>query len=512
MTRYLIYLLVAVAGAAVLAIELLGTRVLGPYYGVSLYLWSALITVTLLSLSLGYYLGGRWADHGATLRRLALLLIAAGFWLFLVPVAKKPLLLLLHPLGLRSAVLLGALLLFAPCLILLGMVTPYALKLQARQLDKLGRTAGSLSALSTLASVIAALLTGYWLIPAMGVNRLTMAIAAMLILSALLALILQRKGIGADSLGALGVLLLLILGLKAFQPALPPGLLFAGQSPYGEIQVIDRNDTRFLLIDGAIHTAVYPPAFETGMPYVAALDLVRFFFDRTGTMLLVGLGGGSLAKNWAAQEWAVEAIEIDPVVADMASRYFGLEPHESTVHITDGRRFLLRTEKRYETIILDAFGSSSIPFHLTTIEVFGLLRSRLTKDGVLAINVECVGWQDPLVQSLALTLRREFEQVLALPCSEPPDAVGNVLLLAANRALAFPEDWLGRPGDFLEDDYLRWSVVQRNHAWDNRYVPATQKAVLLTDDQNPSDLWSERINLAVRYKLAETFSEQPALQ
>ncbi len=510
MTRNLIYFLVAVAGAAVLAIELLGTRVLGPFYGVSLYLWSALIVVTLLSLSCGYYLGGRWADRGATLHRLAGLLAVAGLSLLLVPLIKRPLLLLLQPLGLRAAVLLGALLLFAPSLTLLGMVTPYALKLKTERLDKLGRTAGSLSALSTLASVIAALLTGYWLIPAMGINRLTVAIAALLLLSAAIAIWGERRRLRQAALLLIAGVGISLLQMQ-LQPGEEPGLLFAGQSPYGEIRVLEWQGARYLLIDGAVHTAVSSADLRTEMRYVVALDIVRNFFDRTGEMLLIGLGGGCVARNWAEAGWRVKAVEIDPVVARLAASCFGLRPEEAEVHIIDGRNYLNRTGPPFEVIILDAFGSSSIPWHLTTAEVFHLIRARLTDDGLLAVNVEVLGWEDPLLQSLALTLRSSFSHVIALPTAEPPDALGNVLLLAANRPLEFPEEWLGRPIDFLEDAYAHWTVVQRNHAWDNRYAPATAAAVLLTDDRNPSDLWSERINFAVRRRLPELFPGRPLI-
>lgn len=508
MSKYLTYFLVAMAGAAVLAIELLGTRVIGPFYGVSLYLWSALIVVTLLSLSLGYGLGGVWADRRATLPGLALLLAAAGFSLMLTPLLKKPLLLALQPLGLRPAVLLGALLLFAPALTLLGMVTPYALKLRAGELERLGRTAGSLSALSTAASVAAALLTGYWLIPTLGVNRLTWGIAGLLVLSAAIALLGHSRS-GRRALLLLvsgGGLITLLAGMQARPPA---GLLFAGQSPYGEIRVLDHQETRYLLIDGASHTFVSAADLRSEMRYVVVLDLLRHFFDRTGNMLLIGLGGGSVAKNWAAADWQVEAVEIDPVVAEMAARFFGLQPEEARLTISDGRQYLLQSKSRYQAIILDAFGSSSIPFHLTTREVFALIRERLTDDGLLAINVEAIGWEDPLVQSLALTLQQSFTQVLALPTAEPPDALGNVVLLAANRPLEFPREWLGHPFDHLADDYTHWAVVQRCHAWDNRYRPGANAAVLLTDDRNPSDLWSERINLQVRHALAGLFPGQP---
>ncbi len=502
MNRAVVYFVVAMAGASVLAIEILGTRILGPHYGVTLYLWSALIVVTLLSLSLGYFWGGRWADKNATLDRLALLLAGAGAWLLFIPLIKIPLVNLLQPLGLRAALLSGAFVLFAPALIWLGMVSPYALKLQAQEMARLGRTAGALSAVSTLASVAAALLTGFWLIPLVGVQRLTWSIGLLLLLTALVTFCSGRL-----KRWKFLIVLFLLLPLGALLPdaPAPKGIIHLQQSPYGEISIFDTPDSRYLLIDGAIHTASTLPDYKTQMRYAVVLDLVRFFFDETGDLLLIGLGGGSVAKIWSAEAWRVDAVEIDPVVVEMAQNYFGLAPEEAAIHILDGRQFLDQVDKQYPVIILDAFGSSSIPFHLTTREVFQLCKKKMTGNGVFAMNVECVGWDHALVKSLCLTLQSVFTETIVLPCSEPPNALGNVIILAADRPLSFPDEWLGNPLDVIMDDYAHWAVVQRTHAWDNRYVPDVSGAPLLSDDLNPADLWAEEINLEARKKLLEIF-------
>jgi hypothetical protein len=141
MKNFYLYVIVFISGASVLAVEILGTRILGPFYGVSLFLWSALITVTLIALSIGYTIGGRWADKGAKLSRLCYLMIGAGIWLLLIPWFKQPLLFLAEPLGLRFAVLAAAFVLFAPPLTLLGMVSPYAIRVRALSLDEVGKTA-----------------------------------------------------------------------------------------------------------------------------------------------------------------------------------------------------------------------------------------------------------------------------------------------------------------------------------------------------------------------------------
>jgi spermidine synthase len=218
-------------------------------------------------------------------------------------------------------------------------------------------------------------------------------------------------------------------------------------------------------------------------------------------MLLVGLGGGSVAKSYAREGWKVDAVEIDPVVTRIAREHFGLEPHDAVVHDADGRRYLSTRAASYDLIILDAFGSSSIPFHLVTREAFDLVSRRLSHNGVLAINVQSIGWDALIVRSLAASLSPSFDEILALPMAEPPNTLGNVVLLAANRSLALvnePE----MPLDRLTAEYDRF------HAWENRFAPDTRGVSVLTDDLNPSDLWAEAINLATRKRLHEFFGEK----
>ncbi|MDZ7376669.1 MAG: fused MFS/spermidine synthase, partial [candidate division KSB1 bacterium] len=321
MNRNYLYLVVAISGASVLALEILGTRILGPFYGVSIFLWSALITVTLAALSVGYFIGGWWADQGAKIERLSLLLAGAGLWLLIIPLIKKVMLSLIEPLGLRLSVLVAAAILFFPPLTLLAMISPYAIKLKTAHLNEVGRSAGNLYAISTLASVIAALLTGFWLIPNFGIQRLTLFIGFILLLTAALLMLLGKKS-KLPFIAEIFVLIsLTFISWKTFaeKPQPEQGLLCIEQSAYGEIRVIDKNESRYLLIDGAIHSIVNPALFfEPQHGYVVVMDLNRNFFDRAGSMLLIGLGGGSIANSYSAAGWKVDAVEIDPVVTQIA--------------------------------------------------------------------------------------------------------------------------------------------------------------------------------------------------
>lgn len=508
--RYL-YVVVFVGGAAVLAIEILGTRILGPFYGVSLFLWSALITVTLVALSAGYAIGGRWADRGATPNGLYYLLVAAGLWTLFVPWLRDPILVVAEPFGLRFAVLVAAFILFAPPLTLLGMVSPYAIRVRASSLSVVGTTAGDLYAISTLGSVVAALLTGFFLIPSVGVNRLTLMTGGMLLITALGGLAL---GLGSRKrqLAALSVVPLAPLALWSLPSDGPDpgqGLLAVEQSPYAEIRVLDTPDkrTRFLVIDGGTHTIVNPSTWESQFPYVAVMGLTRCIVAEPGRMLLIGVGGGSLVKDFAADGWGVDAVEIDPVVVEMARAHFGLTEAEGRVFVMDGRQFLIGHDERYDVIAMDAFGSSSIPFHLVTREVFGLVASRLSSGGVLTINLESHGWDGPVVKAIAATLKPHFREVLALPTQRSREDLGNVVLFASNSRLELrPEINGGRKGRF--DCEALYRNPGANLGWNRRFVPDTDGVPVLTDDLNPVDLWSEGTNFVARQDLHSYFSER----
>ncbi len=502
-----IYIVIFIGGASVLAVEILGTRILGPFYGVSLYLWSALITVTLAALSLGYILGGIMADTNASISRLSLILAVAGIWIIAIPWIKQPFLILAEPLGLRIAVLVAAGILFFPPLMLLGMISPIAIKLKVSSMEVVGRTAGNLYAVSTIASVAAALLTGFILIPNIGVGRLTMFIGMVLILTAGGSFFISRK----PSSGILSLIFVVgggVFGMNAVSydkanPAL--GIVALEQSPYAEIRVVDADNKRYLLIDGGIHSIVDTSTWDSYHYYTAVTDIPRYYFEKPGSMLLIGLGGGSVVKKYAKEGWSVDAVEIDDVITDVAYRYFGLKSSEASVYHMDGRQFLLSNQKKYDVIVVDAFGSSAIPFHLVTTEAFQLIAEHLVPNGILAINVETVGWKDTLLSAIASTLKPHFREVLALPMAEPPDRLGNVIVLAAN----YPLEALYRDieRDYNDPDFRYGPKYYRVHAWDNRFTPSISEHLMLTDDLNPVDIWAEAVNNVARKELHEFFKQ-----
>jgi len=511
MNRYYISVVVSVGGAAVLALEILGTRILAPFYGASLFLWSALITVTLAALSAGYAVGGNRADRNGSVATLSRIIGIAGAWVLLIPLMKEPMLTLTEPLGLRAAVMLAATLLFFPPLFLLGMISPFAIRLRTSSLAHVGRTAGNLYAISTLASVASALLTGFFLIPNVGVTRLTLIIGGALVLTSLWGF---NKRTEASRSGVLRnatlLVVALILGFLAYaaEDAADPkaGLVAIEQSPYAELRVLDRNGIRHFLIDGGIHSMIDTATGESSHRYTAVMNLPKYFYRKAGTILLVGLGGGTLVKDYVRDGWGVTAVEIDDGVIDLAERYFGLDPHAASIVHADGRQFLMTTEERYNVILLDAFGSSSIPFHLITVEAFRLAAQRLTQNGILAVNLETKGWDDHIVGLVAATLKEVFPHVLALPMAEPPNRLGNLILLASNKPL-LP---LREPerNETLDPDWRYGPGYAKVHAWDNQFEPDTRNFIPLTDNLNPVDLRAEEINMIARGELHQYFGAE----
>ena len=502
--RYL-HIVVFVCGAAVLCIEILGTRILGPFYGVDIFLWSSLITVTLAALSIGYIVGGRIADTHASVNRLCRMILIAGLWMIAVPWLKHPVLDISEPLGLRAAILLSAFVLFFPPLMLLGTVGPFAIKLKTANLSKVGSISGNLFALSTVGSVLSALATGFFLIPQIGVQRLTLGVGFVLLITAIIGLLSNKKSAitTLTTLIVLPVIGFILLQFAGERPAPEEGLLAIEQSPYAELRVVDTDAGRHLLIDGGIHSLVDTSTWESSLRYTAVMDLPKYFFKSPGTMLLIGLGGGSLVKQYAHASWNVDAVEIDPAVIRLAQTYFNLKPTEGNIYEMDGRRFISTTNNRYDVILLDAFGSSAIPFHLVTKEAFGLIAAHLTTQGIFALNVETIGWNDPIINNLASTLQHVFREVLVLPIEEPPNSFGNIILLASDRKLEPVQEPERNVG--LDPDWRYGPSYQKVHAWDNRFTPRTNNTLVFTDDLNSIGLRAGEINLAARKDLHQYF-------
>lgn len=190
---YFLYLTLFITGAVVLIVEISGTRILAPFYGSTIYVWSSLITVTMACLALGYYWGGRLADKYPDFRILYLIIFLTGLIILIIPKIDGLVLLWSYGLGTKWGSLLASFLLFSLPLTALGMISPLAIKLKTKFLDSLGTIAGNLYAISTVGSLVGALLAGFWLIPNFGIaSIINFSGSALLIISIIWLVVNQR--------------------------------------------------------------------------------------------------------------------------------------------------------------------------------------------------------------------------------------------------------------------------------------------------------------------------------
>src|SRR5437868_12811612 len=214
---WILILLVIVAGACSLAVELSASRLLAPYFGTSLFVWANLIGLILLYLTLGYYLGGRLADRFPRPGVLYTLTTLAAFLISLIPFLSKPILgwsqssFASYSVGVFYGSMIAVILLFAAPMILLGCVSPFAIRLRIEQLGKSGRTAGQLYAISTAGSILGTFLPVLWLIPTIGTYRTFFVFAVSLLLVSIIGLTVTRFGSSPPSPPRLNKSLLPIL-------------------------------------------------------------------------------------------------------------------------------------------------------------------------------------------------------------------------------------------------------------------------------------------------------------
>jgi spermidine synthase len=506
-----VYLLATagLCGAMVMVVEVLGSRVIGPFFGVSLFVWTSLITVTLLALAVGYAIGGRMADRNCSPTRLYAVVMAAGLCILAVPFIQLTVLKSATSLGLRLGSLVSAAILFGPALLLLGCVSPLLVRLLAREMHNLGRTVGGLYALSTAGSFAGTIITGFFLIGVVGVSRIFMLSGLLLILLGAGYFIAFRR-----SWAGLGALLLIP---SVFMPApLPARTLADGtmvrviekrDSFYGNLRVVDYRygdkQTRELSIDGLIQGGV---AAENGLsvyeyPYLLQF-LPREYHAAGRTCLVIGLGAGIVPRWYHEQGIATTVVDIDPEVANLARRHFGF-PDGIPIHIQDARQYLIADSAIHDYIVLDVFNGDTTPGHLLSQEALRLVKSRLAENGVLAINlVGSLDHETFVTASVMRTLQSVFDHVEIYPVIPASAAkrYGNLVVIAYQGEQRVParQMHVRQPIHPLASDLVQLALNRRFS------FPAGTPAMILTDDFNPIDLRDLWIKEEVRRVILET--------
>ncbi|MEQ1638287.1 MAG: fused MFS/spermidine synthase [Methylococcales bacterium] len=492
-----LFLTVFMTGAAVMVIELLGTRMIAPFYGTSLTVWSALISVTMIALALGYFLGGRWADR-AKYTGLSLIIALAGLFTLLIPWLTRPVLLATDPLGLRVGAFVSALALFSPSLTMLGMVSPFAIKLATARLEGIGSSSGSIYAVSTVGSVVGTLALGFFLFPLVGSRTILVSLGLALFALALIVAVYEHKllksaGSWLPSIG------LIIIGLCLLPKIVDAGHAYTGgtqfkilserESLYGWVRVIEEpaRDLRFLTADASMIGAASITNGKSLLGYQKIVGLIPALTSKEmARALIIGLGAGHMAKTLRDQYGMVtDTLEIDPAVATAAVDYFGFKPTGRSI-VGDARYEIRHLTGPYDLIIHDCFTGGSEPAHLLTVETITELKALLSEQGILALNF--VGFANDrnfALASVAKTLAQVLPE-LSVFISEPGEDFNDFIFLSSNQALdinstallAEQTDWLKKrlfrvdksQGQLLTDDLNPLEHLQTEKAEYYRHV------------------------------------------
>jgi spermidine synthase len=528
---------VFLSGAVLLGVEIAASRVLAPTFGSSLYVWGALIGVVLTGLALGYAIGGAVADRWPSPYLLvgaialgALLVLAIPLvdeWVLERVVSWDP--------GPRLDPLVAAIALFGPMSVVLASVSPIAVRLAARSLDRLGRTAGRLFSLSTAGSIAGTFVTAFWLVPEYGTDQVLAVGAVVLLAAAAGVALVERVWLpgavlvagAAASVFAVGALApntegqrLEGLAAKNWSPlyrsreartprkldpaevaeAVGTGFTVreARDTRYHRLVVVDGEGSRYLRFDSSFQSGMYiGQPFRTRFSYTDYLQLGLAYNPNAKNVLVVGLGGASAPKRvWRDfGDVRLTVVELDPAVVETAYKWFAL-PHDERidVEVDDGRRFLQRHDDRYDVIMLDAFYADGVPFHMTTLEFVELLRDRLTPGGVVAVNVigALTGSGSRITRALWKTYASVFPTVVFHPVYEgafdrTPGDVRNIILVATERAAPSREQLAATWAEVRRDRAPRAPTLA-NPIRDRWERPVRVDDVpLLTDGYAPTD-------------------------
>ncbi len=427
-SRIRFYWVVVAPAAVLMALEIVSSRVLAPQFGSSVYVWGSIIGVFLAAMSVGYALGGWLADRWPTLAHLGRLIVGAALAQTPILFAGRPVVAALGEAtgGSPAGTLLATGLLFGPSTLLLATVAPYAVKLATRDLALLGGTAGHLYALSTAASLVGTLGATFVLIPYLGLETILRLLLVATAATGLVALLSDRR---RERLTAAAAAFLVALALLPSGAEAGSGVIAERITPYQTLRIVESDGVRFMYSDGTLHSTVVVAGGEPWLVYPRFAAAALLLRPQTESMLVLGMGGGSAGSYLQRRlpALAVDYVEIDPAVPELARKHLLFDGERAAVHVDDGRRFLAaRPDRRWDFVYCDTYIGSSIPFHLSTVEFFHQVRRHLEPGGVLGINVAS-GLGNPFTRAMVRTLRQVFPQVLIFAVPQ-----GNLLFLAAD--------------------------------------------------------------------------------
>ena len=496
--KIFLYLTEFFAGMSVMAVELGASRLLAPYFSSSQIVWTIIIGTIMIAMALGNIYGGKSADKSPNPDKLYGRILIAAVWIALIPVAGKYIVLGISALLIFTvnnnfliiAAFCACMVIFVFPLFLLGTVTPSLAKYSVSSLDDSGRTVGTLGAFNTIGSIIGTFVPTFVTIPAVGTSITFLIFAGILIVLSVIYFVSSCVGYKKVIISGVIFVVCCVFGHGDSFAFWQKDLTYEGESIYNYLQVSE-DDKQVSLSTNVlfgVQSVYMKDDTLTGLYYDYAMAAPLMVPDKNPDsmeVLILGMGTGTYATQCRKYfgDMNIEGVEIDEKITKLSRKYFAL-PDDINVSTYDGRAFLNASDRKYDVIMVDAYQDITIPFQMSSVEFFRLVKSHLNENGVMVVNMNMRGNDDgDINQYLADTISSVFGNVYTV---EVDNSTNRELFASDNN------DMMGVLNDNIsgiKDADLRFMM---NKVRDNSIAYNAGK-LIMTDDNAPVELLGMKV-------------------
>ncbi|MCH7535189.1 MAG: fused MFS/spermidine synthase [Bacteroidetes bacterium] len=476
----LILLLAFIEGAVVMSLEMLGAKMMAPLWGASLMVWTAILFSAILSLAIGYFLGGMSAQKENPINRVLWIYIFASGWIALLPHITPFVMIALNDVGITAAAFLTGLTLLAFPLILLGASSPLLIQIVTSSKALTGKASGHIFAISSLGGITATFLLGFLVIPTFGITGPTIIIA--IILGLIPLFLLLRK----NNFYPLGLIAVFLFSSFKYGSSHDPQLIYESEGLLGQMRVTESPNLKTLHVNRIPQTIIRYnsngyPYFE----YIMALAIMSSSFPEGSKVLLNGVGGGPLLNEFRKLKFDVDAVDIDKRMEKIGKKYFGMDTRDY-VRIDDARHFIRTSKNKYDIIILDIFKGEVNPSHAFTIEALEEIKLRLKESASLMVNFNGItsGENGIATRSLLKTLQEVGFNIMLLPTPGEEELRNLIILASMDKNKTYLNVDLGRLG--LNPNFDIASYLIQPSA-----IEMSGDEVIFTDDKQQLDVLNQ---------------------
>ena len=423
MKKYRLEIIVFFAGAIGMGLELIAARVLSPYVGSSNVVWTSIIGIILASMRLGYRIREKRADKNATIDQISDILLISAIFTSIIPILETLVVKQLAEMieNLTISAILCAIIVFSIPSFILAMISPFAVKIKSKEESEIGSLSGRISSLSTIGSIIGTFSMGFLLIPNIGVTNINIIITLLLIVLSIFSKEKKnKKYLYVIILNISIVLILIILGKWIFKLN-NPDILLDTDSQYSRIWVkqiaTEKNTYKTLQVDTGLESYIDIDTGEMGAKYLRFYDLFEYFNKNAKDTLLIGGAAYTYPIHYLDkfENKTIDVVEIDEKMTEIAQNEFGLDTSNPRLNIynQDGRSYLNYSEKKYDTILIDAFKGMNAPFELTTYQALSNAKNLLNENGIVLTNIisSIEGENSKFIQYEYATYKAVFDDV-----------------------------------------------------------------------------------------------------